>query len=197
MVRNAESAADRAKAVFMESSRIQAKAAESLSAAVAEAAEAVTGALRAGNKVLLCGNGGSAADSQHIAAELAGRLRLERAGLPAMALTVNSSVLTAVANDYGYEMVFARQVEALGHEGDVLVGISTSGSSANVIRALEAGRAGGLVTVGLTGSNAGEMGALCDHVIAAPTEDTQRIQEVHIAAGHAMCEIVESALFGK
>ncbi|MFH1690082.1 MAG: SIS domain-containing protein [Candidatus Eisenbacteria bacterium] len=197
MERHAETGVDRARAVFTESSRMHALAAESLSEAVAEAAAAVTEALRAGNKVLLCGNGGSAADAQHVAAELAGRLRLERGGLPAIALTVNTSVMTALANDYGYDMVFARQVEALGCRGDVLVGISTSGRSPNVVRALEAARAGGVVTVGLVGCDAGEMGGLCDYLIAVPTEDTQRIQEIHIAAGHAICEIVESALFGQ
>jgi D-sedoheptulose 7-phosphate isomerase len=197
MKRHAQTGAERARAVFTESSRVHALAAESLPEAVAEAAVAVTEALRAGNKVLLCGNGGSAADAQHVAAELAGRLRLERGGLPAIALTVNPSVMTALANDYGYDMVFARQVEALGREGDVLVGISTSGRSPNVVKALEAARAVGVVTVGLTGRDAGPMAELCDHLIAVPTDDTQRVQEIHIAAGHAICEIVESALFGQ
>ena len=197
MERQAETGAERVRAVFAESARIHEMAAESLSAVIAAAATALTESLRAGNKVLLCGNGGSAADAQHIAAELAGRLRLERRGLPAIALTVNPSVMTALSNDYGYEMVFARQVEGLGQKGDVLVGISTSGNSTNVVRALEAARAGGLVTVGLVGQVTGQMGELCEHLIAAPTEDTQRIQEIHIAAGHAMCEIVEEALFGQ
>jgi D-sedoheptulose 7-phosphate isomerase len=197
MKRHAQTGAERARAVFTESSRVHALAAESLPEAVAEAAVAVTEALRAGNKVLLCGNGGSAADAQHVAAELAGRLRLERGGLPAIALTVNPSVMTALANDYGYDMVFARQVEALGREGDVLVGISTSGRSPNVVKAFEAARAVGVVTVGLTGRDAGPMAELCDHLIAVPTDDTQRVQEIHIAAGHAICEIVESALFGQ
>jgi D-sedoheptulose 7-phosphate isomerase len=197
MEREGKSGVDRVRAVFTESSRIHAEAAESLSEAVAAAAAAVTAALRAGRKVLLCGNGGSASDAQHIAAELAGRLRLERRGLPAVALTVNPSVLTALSNDYGYDMVFARQVEALGGEGDVLVGISTSGTSANVVSALMAARAGGLTTVGLVGSNPGEMAGLCDHLVAVPSDDTQRIQEIHIAAGHAICEIVESELFGQ
>jgi D-sedoheptulose 7-phosphate isomerase len=153
--------------------------------------------LRAGNKVLLCGNGGSAADAQHIAAELAGRLRLERGGLPAVALTVNPSVMTALANDYGYDMVFARQVEALAVRGDVLIGISTSATSPNVLRALEAARDRGVVTIGLAGRDPDEMAALCDHIIAVPDGDTQRVQEIHIAAGHAICEIVESTLFGR
>lgn len=197
MGEQAQTGAERARAVFTEASRMHALAAESLSDAVAGAAAVVTEALGAGNKVLLCGNGGSAADAQHIAAELAGRLRLDRGGLPAIALTVNSSTMTALANDYGYDMVFARQVDALGRTGDVLVGISTSGRSPNVVRALEAARAAGVVTVGLVGRDAGDMGELCDHLIAVPTDDTQRIQEIHIAAGHAICEIVESALFGQ
>ncbi len=197
MERQAETGADRVRAIFAESARVHEMAAESLSDVIAASATAVTDALRAGNKVLLCGNGGSAADAQHIAAELAGRLRLERGGLPAIALTVNPSVMTALANDYGYDMVFARQVEALGREGDVLVGISTSGRSANVVRALEAARSAGLVTVGLVGRDTEQMEGLCDHLIAVPVQDTQRIQEIHIAAGHAMCEIVEAALFGQ
>jgi len=195
MERQAETGAERVRAVFAESARIHEMAAESLSDVIAAAAAALTESLRAGNK--LCGNGGSAADAQHIAAELAGRLRLERGGLPAIALTVNPSVMTALANDYGYDMVFARQVEALGRKGDVLVGISTSGSSRNVVRALETARTAGLVTVGMVGQDTGPMGGLCDHLVAAPTKDTQRIQEIHIAAGHAMCEIVEAALFGQ
>ena len=197
MERQAETGAERVRAVFAESARVHEMAAESLSDVIAAAATAVTESLRTGNKVLLCGNGGSAADAQHIAAELAGRLRLERRGLPAIALTVNPSVITALANDYGYDMVFARQVEGLGRKGDVLVGISTSGSSTNVLRALETARTAGLVTVGLVGQGTGQMGGLCDHLIVAPTEDTQRIQEIHIAAGHAICEIVEAALFGQ
>jgi len=197
MERQAETGAERVRAVLVESARVHEMAAESLSDVIAAAATAVTESLRAGNKVLLCGNGGSAADAQHIAAELAGRLRLERRGLPAIALTVNPSVMTALANDYGYDSVFARQVEALGRKGDVLVGISTSGSSTNVVRALETAETAGLVTVGLVGLDTGLMGGLCDYLIVAPSEDTQRIQEIHIAAGHAICEIVEATLFGQ
>lgn len=196
MERNDGSNTDRVRAVFTESAEVHMKAADALPEAVALAAEAVTGALRSGNKVLLCGNGGSAADAQHIAAELAGRLRMEREGLPALALTVNPSVMTALANDYGYDMVFARQVQALGRAGDVLVGITTSGSSPNVVRALETARERGVTTVGLVGPAVAEIEGLCDHVIAAPTGDTQRAQEIHIAVGHAICEIVESELFG-
>lgn len=187
---------ERVREIFRESSEAHARASATLAPSVADAAAVVVDALQSGAKVLLCGNGGSAADAQHIAAELAGRLRRERAGLPAVALTVNPSVLTAVSNDYGYDMVFARQVEALGRAGDVLIGISTSGGSPNVLRALEAARARGMKTVGLLGERGAEMGPLCDVSVAAPSSDTQRIQEIHIAVGHAICEIVESELFG-
>ncbi len=151
--------------------------------------------LRAGGKILFCGNGGSAADAQHLAAELAGRLRLDRPGLPALALTVNASVLTAVANDFGYEAVFARQVEALGSTGDVLVGISTSGSSPNVVRALEAARSRGLTTVSLIGGRGGPMADLSDVTIEVAVTGTQHIQEAQIAVGHAICQIVEAEMF--
>lgn len=171
------------------------EAAELISGDIAEVGDVVAEALAGGSKVMLCGNGGSAADAQHIAAELAGRLKRERRGLPAISLTVNASVLTAVANDYGYDRVFARQVEALGRPGDVLVGISTSGSSPNVVEALKTAKELGLVTVGLMGRTGGDMEPHCDHVIKAPADDTQRIQEIHIAAGHAVCEIAEDALF--
>jgi D-sedoheptulose 7-phosphate isomerase len=186
---------ERVSATLRESAKVHESASEALPEAVASAAETVTSALRAGKKVLLCGNGGSAADAQHIAAELAGRLRLERGGLPAIALTVNPSVLTALANDYGYEMIFARQVEALAVEGDVLIGISTSGRSPNVVRALSAAREAGVVTIGLCGSDTHDFSGRCDQLIAVPTDDTQRVQEIHIAVGHAICEIVEAELF--
>jgi len=186
---------ERAEEILRSASATLEQASATLPAAIAEAVGAVVGCLRGGGKVLLCGNGGSAADAQHIAAELMGRLRRERHGLPALALTVNSSVLTAVANDYGYEAVFARQIEALGREGDVLIGISTSGSSANVVEALRAGREAGMITIGLLGSRGGAMEEHCNHVIRAPSDDTQRIQEVHIAVGHAICEETEHELF--
>ena len=182
--------------ILRESSEVHARAAATIGGPVAALATAVGEALEKEGKILLCGNGGSAADAQHIAAELAGRLRRERRALPALALTVNASVLTAVSNDYGYESVFARQVEALGRPGDVLIGISTSGSSINVVRALEAGRERGLTTACLVGERGGAMEEHCDHVVRAPSADTQRIQEIHIAAGHAICEIVERRLVG-
>lgn len=180
--------------ILRESSGVHERAALVLAEPIADVAAAVANAFQRGGKVLLCGNGGSAADAQHIAAELAGRLRRDRAALPALALTVNPSVLTAVANDYGYENVFSRQVEALGRPGDVLIGISTSGSSVNVVRALEVARSAGLVTVCLIGKQGGPIEEHCDHVLRAPSSDTQRIQEIHILAGHAICELVERGM---
>ena len=182
--------------ILRESAEVHARAAASVDDSAAAIAAVISDALESGGKILLCGNGGSAADAQHIAAELAGRLRRERRALPAVALTVNASVLTAVANDYGYESVFARQVEALGRKGDVLIGISTSGSSPNVVRALEVGRSGGLVTVCLVGEEGGAAEQHCEYALRAPSGDTQRIQEVHIAVGHAICELVERRLVG-
>ena len=184
------------QAILRESSEVHARAAATVADSAVAIAAVISDALDRGAKILLCGNGGSAADAQHIAAELAGRLRRERKALPALALTVNASVLTAVANDYGYESVFARQVEALGRPGDVLIGISTSGSSRNVVRALEAGRSAGLITVCLVGEEGGAAEEHCDHALRAPSVDTQRIQEVHIAVGHAICELVELRLVG-
>ncbi len=159
-------------------------------------AEAMTAAFRNGNKVLLCGNGGSAADAQHIAAELTGRFYLDRPGLFAVPLHGNSSYLTAVANDYSFEETYARLVEAMGREGDILVGISTSGNSPNVVKALRAARAKRMVTASLTGSSGGAMRELCDYCVMVPSEDTPRIQEVHMTVGHVICEMVEAAMFG-
>jgi len=154
-------------------------------------ARVMVAALRAGGKILWCGNGGSAGDSQHLAAEIVGRFRRERRGMASIALTTDTSVLTSVANDYGYEAVFARQVEALGNPGDVLVGISTSGNSHNVIAALEAAHAQGLVTVAFTGQGGGRMAGVADHLFAVPSADTARIQEAHILAGHMLCDWIE------
>jgi D-sedoheptulose 7-phosphate isomerase len=152
-------------------------------------------AFRAKRKVLICGNGGSAAEAQHMAAELSGKFYLNREPLDAEALHVNSSFLTAVANDYSYDEVFARLVRAKGQKGDVLVAISTSGNSVNVIKALETARAQGLTTVGLTGANPGRFSSLCDHLVIVPSTDTARIQEAQMLIGHALCEIVEHELF--
>jgi D-sedoheptulose 7-phosphate isomerase len=148
-------------------------------------------ALHRGNQILWCGNGGSAGDSQHLAAEIVGRFRRERRGLPSIALTTDTSILTAVANDYGYEAVFSRQVEAMAKSGDVLVGISTSGNSRNVVAALETARLHGVTTVAFTGEGGGRMGALADHLFAVGSRDTARIQEAHILAGHMICDWLE------
>ncbi|HND14554.1 MAG TPA: D-sedoheptulose 7-phosphate isomerase [Pseudomonadales bacterium] len=170
-------------------------ASDLLRAALAAAAAACAASLAAGGKILLAGNGGSAADAQHVAGELVGRFAFDRPGLPAVALTVDTSILTAVANDYGYEAVFARQVQALGAAGDVFIGYSTSGRSPNILRALAEARARGLVTIGLCGADGGAMTALCDHLLAAPSRATPRIQEAHLLLGHMLCELVERAAF--
>lgn len=148
-------------------------------------------------KVLFCGNGGSAADAQHISAELSGRFYKNRAPLFAEALHVNSSFVTAVANDYGYDEVYARMVEAAGKPGDMLVAISTSGNSANIIRAIERAKSCGMIVVGMTGATGGAMAGMCDLLINIPSSDTPRIQESHILVGHIVCELVETALFSK
>jgi D-sedoheptulose 7-phosphate isomerase len=153
-------------------------------------------AVKAGGKVVLFGNGGSAADAQHLAGELVGRLKLERQALPAIALTVNTSTLTAMANDCGYETVFSRQVEALVGEKDVIIAISTSGNSPNVLEAVKAAKKKGARTIGLTGGSGGKLAALVDLLVAVPSEDTQRTQEAHITIGHIVCELVERELAG-
>jgi D-sedoheptulose 7-phosphate isomerase len=154
-------------------------------------ARAMTAALRAGGKILWCGNGGSAGDAQHLAAELVGRFQRERRGMASLALTTDSSTLTSIANDYGFAAVFARQVEALGAAGDVLVGISTSGNSENVIAALRTAREQGLATVAFTGAGGGKMAGLADHLFAVASRVTARIQEAHILAGHMLCDWIE------
>jgi D-sedoheptulose 7-phosphate isomerase len=147
--------------------------------------------ITSGKRVFLCGNGGSAADAQHIAAELVGRFKMERRALPAVALTTDSSIMTAVANDYGYDQVFARQIEALASPGDVLIGISTSGNSRNVLEAVKMARHLGVKTVGLTGGTGGFLKTLCDEVLIVPSDVTARIQEAHILVGHIWCEIID------
>lgn len=148
-------------------------------------------ALANGNKILFCGNGGSAADSQHLAAEFVGRFQKERQGLPAIALTVDTSILTAVGNDYGFDRVFARQVEALGQKGDVLVGISTSGNSPNVVKAVELAKGKGIYCVGMTATGGGILAEICDECISVPAQVTARAQEMHILIGHILCELVD------
>lgn len=161
---------------------------------IAEACERTTERVRAGGKVIFCGNGGSAADAQHLAAELMGRFMIDRAPLAAMALNVNTSTVTAIGNDYSYDEIFERQLRGIGREGDVLIGLSTSGNSRNVIRAIEAARDMGIMSIGLTGEGGGGMSNLCDICIRVPSSSTPRIQEMHIAVGHCICEWVEAAL---
>jgi D-sedoheptulose 7-phosphate isomerase len=154
-------------------------------------AESMSAALQAGRKIFWCGNGGSAADAQHLAAEIVGRFRRNRRAMPSIALTTDTSVLTAIANDFGYDTVFSRQLEALGAPGDVLVGISTSGNSPNVVAALETARKLDIYTVALTGVGGGRMAALADYLFAVPSRDTARVQETHILAGHMLCDWIE------
>jgi D-sedoheptulose 7-phosphate isomerase len=164
--------------------------------AVGKIAAAITDAYRNGGKLLIAGNGGSAGDAQHIAAEFLSRYLLDRQPLPAIALTTDTSVLTAVSNDYGFEQAFERQVRGLGRAGDVFLAISTSGRSANVLAALKAAREMGLLTVGFTGSGTNEMRGYCDHILSVPCEETAVTQQIHIIAAHAICGVVERELFG-
>jgi len=163
--------------------------------ATQQAVEVSVAALREGRKILFCGNGGSAADAQHWAGELVSRFMYDRPGLAAIALTTDSSILTAIGNDYGYERTFSRQVEALGMEGDVLFAISTSGNSPNVVAALQAARARGLATIGFTGQGGGRMAAICDICLRIPSTVTPRIQEGHEVLGHTICEMIEATIF--
>ncbi len=163
---------------------------------VAQVALKMVESFRAGGKVVFFGNGGSAADAQHLAAEFTGRYLKQRRALPALALHGNSSAVTAIGNDYGFDLVFVRQLEAFGKEGDVAVGISTSGNSRNVLRALELARTKSIYTVALTGATGGKMKEAADCTIRIPSEETPRIQECHILTGHIICEIVEELLFG-
>ncbi|HEV2062606.1 MAG TPA: SIS domain-containing protein [Solirubrobacteraceae bacterium] len=163
--------------------------------AVAHAAELVVAALGAGEKVVLCGNGGSAADATHLAAELVGRFRVDRPPLPALSLTDNVASLTAIGNDYGYAQTFSRQVRALGRPGDVLIALSTSGTSENVVAAVEAARAVGMRTIAFTGASGGSLGGAADLCVRIPTDDTARIQEAYMLLGHTICELAERALF--
>jgi len=162
---------------------------------IAEVALDLANVLRGNRRLFLFGNGGSAADAQHIAAELAGKYLLSRRALPAIALTVNSSCLTAIANDYSYEEVFARQLDAFASPGDVAIGISTSGDSPNVLRAIETANSKGLVTLGLTGRKGGKLKEVAQRCICVPSDQTPRIQEIHILVGHILCEIIEQELF--
>jgi len=165
-----------------------------LLALIGEIAQAIEKSLRAGGKLMIAGNGGSAADAQHLAAEFLSRFLSERRPLPAIALTTDTSVLTAIGNDYGYEHVFERQIRGLGRAGDIFLALSTSGRSPNVLRALRAARDAGLVTIGFSGTEGGEMRGLCQHFLAAPSHETAIIQQIHMVAGHAICALVERAM---
>ena len=179
---------------IQESIRVKEECLKSQTGIMEKAARLIIGSLRKGGKLILFGNGGSAADAQHIAAELVGRFRRERAPLPAIALSTNTSSLTSISNDYGYEMVFKRQIEALGKPGDVAVGISTSGNAESVIEAIIAAREHGIETIGLTGKDGGKLANLTDAAIIVPSNETAHIQEAHIMIGHLICELVEEAL---
>jgi len=168
---------------------------EKLLATLENAAQACVTCMKSGGKVLLAGNGGSAADAQHIAGEFVSRFAFDRPGLPAIALTTDTSILTAIGNDYGYEKLFARQVQAHGNKGDVFVAYSTSGKSPNILLALQEARNKGLVSIGMTGNRHGPMVASCDYCFEVPSDDTPKIQEGHAVLGHILCGIVENALF--
>ena len=167
---------------------------ESIGNKIEVAARLCIDCLNNGNKILIFGNGGSAADAQHIAAEIVGRYKVERKGLPAIALTTDTSAITAIANDYGYTHVFDRQIEALAQKGDVLIGISTSGSSVNVINALKRAKGLGCKDIGMSGRRGGELNILCDVNIVVPAKDTPRIQEMHILIGHTICHLIDQTL---
>jgi D-sedoheptulose 7-phosphate isomerase len=170
---------------------------QELLSSIQQAAQACIDAFKADKKVLFCGNGGSAADAQHISAELSGRFYTDRPPLYSEALHVNSSYMTAVANDYSYDVVYSRMVEACGRKGDVLVGITTSGNSKNILAAMETARKQGMITIGMTGQSGGKMNDCCDIMLRVPSSDTPRIQESHILIGHIICQLIEETIFPK
>ncbi len=168
---------------------------ESIIATVSESVGIIVTAFKNGYKVLFCGNGGSAADAQHLAAEFSGRFYIDRPALPAEALHCNTSYLTAVANDYSFDMIYARLLQGIGNKGDILIGLSTSGNSTNIIKAFEVAKDKGMVTIGFTGASGGKIKALSDHLLNVPSTDTPRIQESHILLGHIICQLVEERLY--
>lgn len=183
------------KEAFAESCRVKTQFAEDNAKRMAELARLIVEAFTQGKKLLIFGNGGSATDASHIAAELVGRFKMERRGLPAIALGTDLAATTAIANDYGYEAVYARQIEALGSEGDMAIGLSTSGNSPNIIKAMETARKRGIYTVALTGAHGGRLAPLVDMAFKVPSDVTARIQESHITLGHVLCQLVEESLF--
>jgi D-sedoheptulose 7-phosphate isomerase len=170
---------------------------ETLLTTIQKVVDIITDAFKKGKRVYFCGNGGSAADAQHLAAEFSGRFYTDRKALPAEALHCNTSYLTAVANDYGYDVVYSRMIDGIGQQGDVLIGLSTSGNSANIIKAFEVAKEKQMVTVAFTGLTGGQMKSICDHLINVPSADTPRIQESHIMIGHIICQLVEEKYFTK
>lgn len=185
---------DAVSKMLKEGAEIRLKMIDSMTGDILEAARAIADAFKAGGKVLLFGNGGSAADAQHIAAEIIGRYKQDRPGYAALALTTDTSALTAIANDCGFEQVFARQVEGLGRRGDVLLALSTSGRSPNILAALRKARELGLVTIGFTGLKGETMAALCDHLLVSPSDDTPVVQQIHLAVAHGICDEIEQTM---
>ena len=185
---------DRIKEILLESIQVKEELMRTNIVDILEIAEAAIDCIKKNGKVILFGNGGSASDSQHIAAELVGRFKKDRAGLPAIALTTNTSILTALANDYGYEIVFAKQIEALGQKNDLAIGISTSGKAKNVAAGIRQAKKMGLKTIALTGGDGGELAKLADFSLLVPSSVTARIQEAHITIGHVICELIEEAI---
>jgi len=183
----------RIKEIIEEDISVKKELLKSQTANIKKAAEMIISSVKKGGKVLLCGNGGSAADCQHIAAELVGRFKKERKAIPAIALTTDTSILTAIGNDYGYDVTFKRQVEALGNKNDVLIGISTSGNSKNVLEAVELANKIGMATIGLTGEGGGKLSRIAKLAINVPSKNTPRMQESHIVIAHIICELVEDA----
>ncbi|HKZ35023.1 MAG TPA: D-sedoheptulose 7-phosphate isomerase [Patescibacteria group bacterium] len=184
------------KASLLASAEVKRKSARLLVPKIEKVVNVVVLAYKKGKKVFFCGNGGSAADSQHLAAELVGRFKRERRGLPAISLTTDTSILTAVTNDYWYDFLFARQLEALGQKGDVLFGLSTSGNSINIVRAVEFAKSMGITTVGFLGGDGGKLKDLVDIPLVVPASSSDRVQETHITIGHIVCDLVEEDLFG-
>jgi D-sedoheptulose 7-phosphate isomerase len=189
---------ERAKDFATESARVKSAffGSDSHTLELSRAADLWANTLKSGKKILFVGNGGSAADSQHLAAELVARFKMERPGLPALALTVDTSALTAISNDYDFESVYSRQVEALGQNGDLLVAISTSGNSKNILKAIRAAKLKGIHVIGMSGQSGGQMKELCNVALCVPSSDVARIQETHILIGHILCDETEGRLFG-
>jgi D-sedoheptulose 7-phosphate isomerase len=182
--------------IFEESAQVKARFARDNADKIVEVVQLIASSFRDGKKVILFGNGGSAMDASHIAAEFVNRFLMERPPLPAIALNTATAVLTSISNDYDYSQVFSKQLAALGHEGDVVIGISTSGNSPNVVKAVETAKKNGMKTVVLTGGSGGKLKSLADYVFIVPTKNTPRVQETHITLGHTICQLVDEELFG-